>query len=88
MHEKNYDNEYLPILGSENFIKASLKLGYGDKFYNINKDRIAGAQMLSGTGALRIGFEFLRRFLPTNTGVYLSNPTWVNHNTILMVTGF
>lgn len=38
-------------------------------------------QAISGTGALRIGFEFLAKFLPGD--VYVSNPTWGNHNDII-----
>jgi hypothetical protein len=41
--EKNLDNEYLPIEGNTNFINLALKLGYGDTFYNSNKDRLVGA---------------------------------------------
>lgn len=82
------DNEYLPIQGNDNFINAALKLGYGDTFYNANKDRLAGAQVLSGTGALRTGFDFLKRFLPAGTTVYVPNPTWPNHNNIARDAGF
>jgi len=32
------------------------------------------SQAISGTGALRVAFEFLAKFLPGD--VYVSNPTW------------
>ena len=35
--------------------------------------------MLSGTGAIRLGFEFMARYLPQGTSVYIPNPTWPNH---------
>jgi aspartate aminotransferase len=54
-------------------------LAYGDAIYKANKDRIAGIQVLSGTGAVRLGFEFMRRYLPAGTNVYIPNPTWPNH---------
>jgi len=40
---------------------------------------------LSGTGALRIGFESLKKFSPAD--VYVSNPTWGNHGAIIKETG-
>ncbi|EGR32833.1 hypothetical protein IMG5_069750 [Ichthyophthirius multifiliis] len=86
--EKNLDNEYLPIEGNVNFINLALKLGYGNAFYNSNKDRIVGAQALSGTGALRVGLDFCKKFLPADTTVYIPNPTWPNHRNIAQDAGF
>jgi len=37
--------------------------------------RVATLQSLSGTGSLRVGAEFIGKFLPGTT-VYLSSPTW------------
>ena len=39
------------------------------------QERVATLQSLSGTGSLRVGAEFISKFLPGRT-VYLSNPTW------------
>jgi aspartate/tyrosine/aromatic aminotransferase len=45
--------------------------------------RVAGAQSLSGTGSLRLGFEFLSQFYPSKgAAVYVPNPTWPVHKTI------
>ena len=41
-------------------------------------------QALSGTGALRIGFEFLHKYFP-EADVYVPNPTWANHNAVIQV---
>ena len=43
-------------------------------------------QSLSGTGSLRVGAEFISKFLPGTT-VYLSNPTWGNHRNIFADAG-
>ena len=43
-------------------------------------------QALSGTGSLRVGAAFIAKFLP-GTKVYLSNPTWGNHNNIFADAG-
>ena len=40
---------------------------------------------MSGTGGLRIGFDFLKRFLPGN--VLISDPTWSNHLNIIRDAG-
>ena len=51
----------------------------------MKEKRVASVQALSGTGALRIGFDFLRKFSPSN--VYVSKPTWGNHHGIVNVAG-
>ena len=39
-------------------------------------------QTISGTGAVHLGALFLSRFYSGTKKVYLSNPTWANHNQI------
>jgi aspartate aminotransferase len=73
------DNEYLPVEGLQSFIDGSIKLAYGPELYAANIARTAGVQVLSGTGAIRLGFEFMARYLPAGTAVYIPNPTWPNH---------
>jgi aspartate aminotransferase len=43
-------------------------------------------QTLSGTGAVRLGAEFLARF--RKSIAYISNPTWGNHTAIFKDCGF
>lgn len=43
--------------------------------------QLAVSQSLSGTGALRIGMEFLNEFWP-NKKIYVPTPTWGNHGAI------
>ena len=43
--------------------------------------QLAVSQSLSGTGALRIGMEFLNEFWPNKT-IYVPTPTWGNHGAI------
>ena len=50
------------------------------------QDCVATLQALSGTGSLRIGAQFIAKFLPGTT-VYLSNPTWGNHKNIFSDAG-
>lgn len=44
--------------------------------------------MLSGTGGLRLGLEFAKRFVPKDTKVYCPDPTWPNHMNIARDAGF
>jgi aspartate/tyrosine/aromatic aminotransferase len=51
------------------------------------KDKsIVTVQCLSGTGALRIGAEFLNAF--HKAPVYFSDPTWENHFKVFEKAGF
>ncbi len=45
----------------------------------IKENRVAAAQVLSGTGGGRLAFEFYARFLGKGTTVYMPDPTWANH---------
>jgi aspartate/tyrosine/aromatic aminotransferase len=84
--DSNLDNEYLPTEGLHSFIKNSLILAYGQPIYDRIGTRIAGAQALSGTGALRLACDFLKRFT-SDAAVYLPDPTWPNHNNIVRDAG-
>ncbi|RMZ81365.1 hypothetical protein DV738_g2243, partial [Chaetothyriales sp. CBS 135597] len=45
--------------------------------------QVASLQTISGTGAVHLGGLFLAKFLPKPTpAIYVSNPTWANHNQI------
>ena len=57
--EKNMDHEYAPIQGIDSYVDKSLKIAYGENSSVYKDGRIAGAQTLSGTGSIRLGFEFL-----------------------------
>ncbi|CAD8165922.1 unnamed protein product [Paramecium pentaurelia] len=87
IREKNLDNEYPPIEGLQSFIDAAIKLGYGDKYYEKNSKNIAGCQVLSGTGAIRLGFELLNKFVPPETKVLVPIPTQTLHPTIAKMAG-
>ncbi len=46
----------------------------------------ASCQTISGTGACRLGADFLFQF--ARGPVYISNPTWANHRSIFNSAGF
>ena len=76
------NHEYLPIAGLPEFYQAAAQLAYGKNSAALAEGRVAVLQALSGTGALRVGAEFLKRFYPTSSVVFVPNPTWANHNAI------
>jgi len=48
----------------------------------IAEKRTTSVQTISGTGAVHLGALFLQKFYKGNKTVYLSDPTWANHNQI------
>jgi aspartate aminotransferase len=73
--------EYLPIDGLAPYITGAQRLLFGANCQAVKDGRIASVQTISGTGSLRVGFEFLGQFLPKT--VLISNPTWLNHKSIV-----
>lgn len=67
------------------FNQSSQKLIFGEDSQAIKDGRIVTVQALSGTGALRVGFEFLNEWMPSK--VWVSNPTWANHHNIIRRSG-
>jgi aspartate/tyrosine/aromatic aminotransferase len=71
IHNK-IDTDYQK-LGLPEFNKASQKLVFGPL---VNTKHIVTTQALSGTGALRVGIEFLHKQVLPNATLYVSDPTW------------
>ncbi|KAI0005269.1 pyridoxal phosphate-dependent transferase [Xylariaceae sp. FL0662B] len=84
----NLDHEYAPIAGVASFTSkaAELIIG-GPDSPAIKEKRITSVQTISGTGAVHLGALFLAKFYPGTKKVYLSDPTWVNHNQIFSNVG-
>lgn len=72
---KHLDKEYAPITGVPAFCRSAVELAYGTNSEAVKDGRIAVTQSISGTGALRIGGEFLARFYD-NKAIYVPTPTW------------
>eukprot|EP01104_Vermistella_antarctica_P002825 TRINITY_DN13025_c0_g1_i1.p1 TRINITY_DN13025_c0_g1~~TRINITY_DN13025_c0_g1_i1.p1 ORF type:complete len:446 (+),score=132.56 TRINITY_DN13025_c0_g1_i1:39-1340(+) len=83
-------HEYLPFKGLAAFCDATSEFAFGASNPLITEGKVATVQAVSGTGALRVGAEFLSRFLPSGNPrtVYVSQPTYVNHFPIFRNTGF
>lgn len=82
------NKEYAVIDGHPALKPLTQKLLFGDDAASIAEGRIASTQALSGTGALRVAAEFITAFMKiTGNEVWVSNPTWGNHNTIFEKAG-
>ncbi|PCS21838.1 amino acid aminotransferase [Candidatus Enterovibrio escicola] len=79
--EKETTKSYLSILGIPEYGLAVQKLLFGDNTTLTDDKRIQIAQTPGGTGALRLAAEFIKCQLGS-AKVWVSNPTWVNHNGI------
>ena len=69
--------EYLPIAGDTSFLNRVGALVFGEFFWAAEGKRVCGVQSLGGTGALRIGGEFLKH--EVGERIAISDPTWPNH---------
>lgn len=78
---------YQPIDGLASYNQAVQKLLFGEHSPLLADGRVLTLQALGGTGALKIGADYLRRLLPEAT-VYLSDPSWENHRALFEFAGF
>ncbi|KAJ9253419.1 hypothetical protein DTO207G8_4152 [Paecilomyces variotii] len=85
-------HEYLAIEGNIGFLQLArdLMFGFDSKHESATekeaKSRIASVQAVSGTGANHVGAIFLAHHLKPKH-VWLSDPSWANHNTIWDLSG-
>ena len=78
---------YLPIEGLAAYDKAVQELVFGANSAVIQEKRAVTVQAIGGTGALKIGADFLKRFSP-DSQVFISDPSWENHRALFESAGF
>ncbi|HFZ8994595.1 TPA: aromatic amino acid transaminase [Citrobacter freundii] len=78
---------YLPMEGLNSYRHAIAPLLFGADHPVVRQQRVATVQTLGGSGALKIGADFLQRYFP-DSGVWVSDPTWENHVAIFEGAGF
>ncbi|PAA86783.1 hypothetical protein BOX15_Mlig013047g3 [Macrostomum lignano] len=81
------DKEYLPVTGLPDFCASAVAVCFGEGHPMVLSQRADGIQSLGGTGALRLGYDFLRCILGRDT-IYVSKPTWGNHKGIAQQCGY
>ncbi len=78
---------YLPMEGLNSYRHTIAPLLFGADHPVLAQHRVATIQTLGGSGALKVGADFLKRYFP-NSGVWVSDPTWDNHVAIFEGAGF
>uniref|UniRef100_A0A8C4XW84 aspartate transaminase n=1 Tax=Gopherus evgoodei TaxID=1825980 RepID=A0A8C4XW84_9SAUR len=91
-NDPTLDHEYLPVLGFPEFTRAATELALGRESRAVIENRAGGIHTVGGTGAVRIGAEFLWRWYntssPTPIAVYIAFPQWGNLRCIFQDVGF
>lgn len=83
------DHEYSTIDGIAGFREKASIVAFGKDSDAIKNKRVATLQSLSGTGSLRVGFEFFRAYFPNkHAKIWVSDPTWPTHRGIAARAGF
>jgi aromatic-amino-acid transaminase len=78
---------YLPMAGFAHYRDAVQALVFGNDSPSRAGGRIATVQTLGGSGALKVGADFIKRYFPQSK-VWVSDPTWENHRFIFERAGF
>lgn len=78
---------YIPISGLPAYTSAVQKMVFGADSEIVLSGRAATVQTLGGTGALKVGMDFLHHVCGETRGVS-SKPTWGNHFALLEQAGY
>ncbi|MGQ8775988.1 amino acid aminotransferase [Serratia sp. NA_112.1] len=78
---------YLPMEGLLPYRTAIQHLLFGTEHRMLQQGRIATIQTVGGSGALKVGADFLKSYFP-DSQVWVSDPTWENHIAIFGGAGF
>ena len=78
---------YLPMEGLNTYRTGVAPLLFGADHPVLKQNRVATIQTLGGSGALKVGADFLKHYFP-GSKVSVSDPTWENHIAIFEGAGF
>lgn len=84
--EKETTKSYLPITGMPEYGRFARELIFGKGHEYVDGGRAVSCHCPGGTGALRIGADFIRQQNVATT-VWISDPTWANHYQIATSAG-
>jgi aspartate/tyrosine/aromatic aminotransferase len=84
--ERETTKDYLGMAGDENLCRAVQEIVFGADSPVVQEKRAATLIAPGGTGALRVGADFLHGQFP-KAAVWLSEPTWPNHRGIFQAGG-
>ena len=78
---------YLPIDGLAAYDLLTQELLFGADSPLLEAGRVATAQTIGGSGALRVGADLLKKVLP-KARIAISSPSWENHRVVFGNAGF
>ncbi|MGN6382875.1 MAG: aromatic amino acid transaminase [Dyella sp.] len=79
---------YLPIDGLPAYNKLSQELLFGAGSPLLEAGRVATAQTIGGSGALRVAADLLKQVGGAHAKIAISNPSWGNHHVVFRTAGF
>lgn len=79
---------YLPIDGLPAYNRLTQQLMFGADAPLLAAGRVATAQTIGGSAALRVGADVLKQLLGERAQVALSDPSWGNHQVVFRAAGF
>ncbi|OGA21858.1 MAG: aromatic amino acid aminotransferase [Betaproteobacteria bacterium RIFCSPLOWO2_02_FULL_67_26] len=85
--ESPLPRNYLPIDGLQAYDRAAQELLFGAGSAVLRDQRVVTVQTLGGTGGLKVGADLLRR-LNRGAGLWISDPSWENHQALFDYAGF
>jgi len=77
---------YLPMEGMAAYRRAVQHLVFGPEATQLINGQIATIQTVGGSGAIHVAARFIKQYLP-GSAVWISDPTWDNHRTLLESAG-
>lgn len=86
LDSKETSKSYLGPPGVVGFNSAMTRLIFGENSQVLNDDRVRTIQTPGGTGALRVCADLIKE-ANKDTTVWVSDPTWANHNAIFPAAG-
>lgn len=78
---------YLPMEGAADYRKQAQLFIFGKESAALAEGRIATVQTIGGSGALKVGADFLSKYF-SEAKVWVSAPTWDNHFAIFSGAGY
>ncbi len=79
---------YLPIDGLPAYNRLTQQLLFGVDSPLLAAGRVATAQTIGGSAALRVAADLLRQVAGAGAKIAISNPSWGNHHVVFRTAGF
>jgi aromatic-amino-acid transaminase len=79
---------YLPIDGLAAYNRLTQELVFGAQSQLLAAGRVATAQTIGGSAALRVAADLLKRVAGAGAKIAISHPSWGNHHVVFRTAGF